>query len=503
MTERHIRKIVIVGGGTAGWMAAAAMTVAVRRDQCEIVLIESDDIGTVGVGEATVPVIKVFNQILGLDENDFIRKTQATFKVAIQYVNWGRIGNTYFHPFGRFGSDFGIVPFHQHWLKLRSLGENPDLDDYGLAASAARLNRFDRPRSDANPVFSTYNYAYHFDAALYARYLRAYSEQRGVKRVEGKIVDVQLRGTDGFIESVLLEGGARIDGDLFIDCSGFRGLLIEQALKTGFEDWRHWLPCDRAVAVPCESAAVLTPYTRATARNAGWQWRIPLQHRIGNGYVYSSQIIGDDEATETLLANLDGKPTKDPWRVRITTGRRKQAWNKNCVSLGLASGFIEPLESTSIHLIQTGVTKLLTMFPDRTFDPLTIDEYNRKVAMEYELIRDFIILHYHATEREDSELWSYCKHMTVPDSLQRKIDIFRRYGRLALDTDVLFKEWSWFAILTGQGIVPENYDPLADTTDLATMRSIMAEMRTVIRSTVDKMPTQREYIARNCAAAPP
>ena len=500
MTDNNIRKIVIVGGGTAGWMAAAALSSVLRRDQCEIVLVESDEIGTVGVGEATIPVIMLFNRLLGLDENDFVRRTQGTFKLGIQFVNWTRLGHTYFHPFGKYGGDFGAVPFHQHWLKLRALGEATDLENYALSAVAARSGRFDRPNPDQNSVFSTYSYAYHFDASLYAKFLRGYAERRGVKRTEGKVVDVQLRGVDGFIENVQLANGTQIGGELFFDCSGFRGLLIEQVLQAGFEDWGHWLPCDRAVAVPCENASVLTPYTRATARDAGWQWRIPLQHRIGNGYVYSSQAISDDEAAATLMANLDGKARAEPRLIRIATGRRKKAWSRNCIALGLAGGFIEPLESTSIHLIQTGITKLLTMFPDRNFDVLTMEEYNRKVALEYERVRDFIILHYHATEREDTKFWSYCKNMSVPDTLQRRMDIFRRYGRLALDADDLFKEASWLAVLMGQGVKPERYDPLTDSFDLDTMRSIMANMRSVICGAVDRMPSHQEFIARYCRA---
>ena len=494
----HIRKIVIVGGGTAGWMAASALAATLPARLCQIVVVESDAIATVGVGEATVPPITLFNRLVGLDENDFVRSTQATFKLGIEFVDWTRRGHSYFHPFGRLGADFGAVPFHQHWLRLG--GGDGGIEEYCLSTAAARLNKFDRPGPNAPSVFSTYSYAYQFDASLYARYLRRHAEQRGVSRVEGKIVDVELRPSDGFIEAVLLEGGARVDGDLFIDCSGFRGLLIEQTLKTGFEDWSHWLPCDRAVAVPCDGVEDLTPYTRSTAREGGWQWRIPLQHRIGNGYVYSSRVISDDKAIETLLANLDGKPRAEPLKLRFAAGRRKQAWNKNCVSLGLASGFIEPLESTSIHLVQTGITKLLTGFPDRDFDPLTISDYNRKVAAEYERIRDFIILHYKATERRDSELWTYCGAMPVPDTLRHRMELFGRFGRLSQDPDDLFKEASWLAVLLGQGIAPARHDPLADCTDPETARAALANMRSVIRETAARMPNQRDYIARHCQA---
>ncbi len=489
-----------MGGGTAGWMAASALSVAVPRHLCEIVLVESSEIGTVGVGEATVPPIMLFNRLLGLDENDFVRKTQATAKIGIQFVDWWRTGQTYFHPFGRYGADFGAVPFHQHWLKLHQLGEAGSLDDYSLSATAARRGRFDRFGGVSAPVLATYSYAYHFDASLYARYLRGYAEQRGVTRIDGKIVDVALRETDGFIQGVRLADERLVDGDFFIDCSGFRRLLIEEALNTGFEDWRHWLPCDRAVAAPCEGIPSLLPYTRSTARAAGWQWRIPLQHRIGNGYVYSSDHVGDDEAAHTLLANLDGKPMAEPRVIKIHAGRRRKAWTKNCVALGLAGGFIEPLESTSIHLVQTGITKLLTMFPDRDFDPLTMEEYNRQVAAEYERVRDFIILHYHATDREDTELWRYCKHMPIPESLQYKLELFRRFGRLTIEQDDLFKEASWTAVLIGQGMVPERYDPLTDSFELSSLRAVMADIRTAVASTAERMPTQQEFVARHWRA---
>jgi tryptophan halogenase len=499
---RQVRKIVIVGGGTAGWMAAAMLSALLPPHQRDVVLVESDEIGTIGVGEATIPIILGFNAILGLDEADFVRKTQGTFKLGIQFVDWGKKGDRYFHPFGRYGGDFGPVPFHQYLLKLRALGENPDLNDYVLSGAAARANRFDRPNAGPSSVFSTYSYAYHFDASLYAKYLRGYAEQRGVRRIEGKIVDVALRATDGFIENVQLESGQRVAGEFFIDCTGFRGLLIEQALKTGFESWTHWLPCDRAVAVPCENAPLLTPYTRATARDAGWQWRIPLQHRVGNGYVYSSQMISDDQAAATLMANLDGRPLADPRPIRIVTGRRKKAWNKNCVALGLAAGFMEPLESTSIHLIQTGLAKLAALFPDADFDPLPIEQYNRRIAYEWERIRDFLILHYHLTDREDTKFWAYCKNMPVPDTLRHKMDMFRSHGRLVVESDELFKEASWLAAMMGQGLIPGRYDPLTDAVDPDTMRSLLANIRGAIRQAADNMPLHSDYIARNCRADP-
>jgi tryptophan halogenase len=504
VSDRHIRKIVIVGGGSSGWMAAAALSFAMRREFCEIVVVESDEIGIVGVGEATIPLIMLYNRLLGLDEADFVRFTQATFKLGIQFLNWGRLGHTYFHPFGRYGGEFGMVPFHQYWLKMRDHGEPTDLDDYALTASAARAGKFDNPGGNPPPnsAFSTYAYAYHFDASLYGKYLRAYAERRGARRIEGKIVDVHLRGEDGFIESVQLASGQRITADLFIDCSGFRGLLIEQTLKTGFEDWSHWLPCNRALAVPCESVEQLTPYTRSTAHGAGWQWRIPLQHRIGNGHVYCSEFTSDDEAAATLLQNLDGKALAPPRQLRFTTGRRRKFWHRNCVALGLASGFLEPLESTSIHLVQTGITRLLNYFPDRDFNPIVTEQYNREAIAEYERVRDFLILHYNATERDDTPFWNYCRTMSIPETLQYKIDLFRTHGRIVyLGTD-LFQGASWLAVMTGQGIWPERHEPLADAVDVGEVRRLLAGVRASIRQTVERMPNQRDYINRNCRAEP-
>ena len=501
MDDLRIRKIVIVGGGTAGWMTAAALGKLLGPDYAEIVVVESDEIGIVGVGEATIPQIGMFNRMLGLDEDDFVRKTKGSFKLGIQFVDWGRKGQTYFHPFDPFGVDMEGVSFHAFWLRLAQAGAPHPITDYSLQAVAAEDDRFMRA-VDAGPKspLSKIAYAFHFDAGLYARFLRQFAEARGVRRQEGKIVRVEQRATDGFIEAVALESGERIEGELFIDCSGFRGLLIEQTLKAGYEDWSHWLPCDRAVAAPCESAPVLTPYTRSTARDAGWQWRIPLQHRTGNGHVYSSRYISDDEAAGVLLSNLDGRPLADPRFLRFVTGRRKQAWVKNCVALGLASGFIEPLESTSIHLIQSGVAKLLQMFPDRTFPQADIDRFNRATRLEMEQVRDFIILHYNLSERDDTAFWRHCRDMDVPETLKEKYRLFETTGRIFRENDELFNDTSWFAVMIGQGMRPKRFDPVAEVLSLDETQRRLAEVRRVMRTCADKMPGHAEFIRRNCAA---
>ena len=495
--NRAIRTVCIVGGGSAGWMAAAALANALQRGTA-ITLIESEEIGTVGVGEATIPPIKIFNQQLGIAEADFVRATQGSFKLGIEFVNWGRQGHRYFHPFGTFGAEFDSVPLHHFWLRAHAKGEAGPLDDYSMAWAAASRGRFDVPSQDRRLVQSTFDYAYHFDAGLYAAFLRKYAEAKGVVRHEGKVANVALNAESGHVESITLADGRDVAADFFIDCSGFRGLLIEGALETGYEDWTHWLPCDRAVAVPC-TRGDFTPYTRSTAREAGWQWRIPLQHRTGNGHVYCSRFISDDDAAATLLANLDGEALAEPRFLRFTTGRRKKFWNRNVVAVGLASGFMEPLESTSLHLIQSAIMRLLALFPDRSFDPLGIDEYNRLTSEEFARIRDFLILHYHATEREDSALWRYCRAMDIPDELAWRMEHFRRYGRLVSAGPELFLNPSWLAVHIGQFNWPERPDPMTDARAVDGTR-LLDGLRRVMGEAADAMPTHQDFIDRHCKA---
>jgi tryptophan 7-halogenase len=502
MANRPYRKFVVVGGGTAGWIAASILIQALKGRIAEVVLVESEEIGTVGVGEATIPPIQFMNSLLGLDEIDFIRKTQATFKLGIQFRNWGKVGREYFHPFGPYGQSIEGVSFHHYWMRLRENGEGGDLDSYALAAVAAKAGRFALPPRDLPPGAPGLGYAYHFDAGLYAKYLRGYAEQRGVTRVEGRIAQVEQRPEDGFVAALMLADGRRVEGDFFVDCSGFRGLLIEQALEAGFEDWSHWLPCDRALAVPCENAYPLTPYTRSTAHSAGWQWRIPLQHRTGNGYVYSSAHISDDEAADTLLKNLDGKALADPRPLRFTAGRRKKSWSKNVVALGLAGGFMEPLESTSIHLVQTGAMRLLSLLPIGGYDPAAEYEYNRLTQIEYEQIRDFIILHYKATERDDAPLWRDCRDMAIPDTLAHKIELFQSRAKIARYDEQLFAEPSWLAVFLGQGITPRDHDRLADVAPYADVVSLVRKVGQTNANIVARLPTHDAFIAAMRQAEP-
>lgn len=503
MTGNCLQNIVIVGGGTSGWMTAMALS-TVLRGRYNIRLVESDEIGIIGVGEATIPMIQRFSKIVGIDEIEFIKETQGTFKLGIEFVNWGKLGDRYMHGFGVVGQDLWTVRFDQYWQKMRRTGQAQDLAAYSITRTAAKANKFMPARFDVpNSPLADMSYAYHFDASLYARYLRKLAQARGVRRTEGKIVQVVQREGDGYVQALLLASGERVEGELFIDCSGFRGLLIEETLKTGYEDWTEWLLCDTALAVPCESALQLLPYTRSTAHRAGWQWRIPLQHRIGNGHVYCSQFVSDDEAASTLLANLDGKPLAEPRRFKFIPGMRKQCWNRNVVAIGLASGFVEPLESTAIHLVQTAVARLIDFFPDQGFNQIDIDEYNRKSRFEYERIRDFIILHYKLNQRDDSKFWQHCAQMPVPDTLRYKMDLYRAHGRIVRTDDELFAEVAWLQVMQGQNLVPERYHPLADLQSEADTVEYLESVRSVIAKCVDVMPDHAAYIAKNCAAAKP
>ncbi|HEY6814095.1 MAG TPA: tryptophan halogenase family protein [Croceibacterium sp.] len=505
MRDDLIRKVVIVGGGTSGWMAAAALAkILGAMPGLSIELVESEAIGTVGVGEATVPPIVLFNSMLGLDEMEFMRETHATYKLGIEFVDWARIGHRYCHPFGSYGLDMLGIDFLHHWLKGRELGDTSAFDEYSIATMAANANKFfpPTPEQPKSPL-AKLAYAYQFDAGLYARYLRRYAEQRGVGRIEGRIVEVEQHPESGFITALRLDNGKRVEGELFIDCSGFRSLLLGQTLGVPFVDWSKWLPNDRAVAIPCKLGPDRKPITRSTARSSGWQWNIPLQHRVGNGHVYCSAYISDDEATEVLLANLEAEPLASPNQLRFLAGHRAKAWDKNVVALGLAGGFLEPLESTSIHLVQTGIARLMTLFPTRDFGEREIERYNRETVQQYVDIRDFLVLHYCATERDDSEYWNYCRNIEPPEGLAEKLAMYRSSGRVFGDQKELFTETSWEAVLIGQGIAPGGYHPVADLLpDDETLRRL-ASIRGTIAQTVAQMPTQEQFLESNGGAIDP
>jgi len=492
--------IVIVGGGTAGWMTAAALVSATERNQCRVTLIESDEIGSVGVGEATLPQMKEFNDFVGIIESDMMQKTNATFKLGIEFVDWGYMGSSYIHPFGAFGRRMGGVDFLHQWVRANQQDKVDAIESYSYAIQACRNARFEFPVEEQDEINSTYAYAYHFDASLYARFLRQFSEPMGLKRIEGKIVDVESHPETGHIQSVRLESGETVSGDYFIDCSGFRSLLMGKTLDVPFEDWSQWLPCDRAAAVPCERSETVLPYTRSTAMPAGWQWRIPLQHRTGNGYVYCSDFISDDEACESLLQNLDGEALAEPRILRFKAGRRKLSWQGNCISVGLSSGFLEPLESTSIYLIQIAITNLIKLFPNKQPDPTLIDEYNRLVDNEYKKVRDFLILHYHLNQRDDSELWRYCTNMEVPDSLKQKMTMFRHRGYIDAYRFGLFSVPSWIAVFLGQGLQPEGFDPFTGNMPLASAVNEMQDLSSSIDRRVQMMPDHGDFLSDFCPA---
>ncbi|MEL6568428.1 MAG: tryptophan halogenase family protein [Pseudomonadota bacterium] len=497
-----IRSVVIVGGGTAGWMSAAALSRYLPAGSCKITLIESEEIGTVGVGEATIPQIATFNKMLGIDEDAFVRATSGTFKLGIEFRDWGRLGERYFHPFGEYGFDLEGTEFHHFWLRQKAAGEPHGLDAYSLNASAAYSGRFMRPDGDPRSVLSKLGYAFHFDATLYAAFLRNYAEQKGVSRIEGRVTDVAQRSGDGHITSVTLSDGRSFTGDLFIDCTGFAGLLIEKTLQAGYDDWRQWLPMDRAVAIPSETVEAPKPYTIATAREAGWTWRIPLQLRTGNGHVYCSDFMDQETATKTLVSALDGAALAEPRHLRFVTGRRRSFWKANCVAIGLSAGFLEPLESTSIHMIQTGIAKLLALFPTQEINPVERDEYNRLLGTSFRHIRDFIILHYAATSRDDSAFWRRMSSMELPESLVHKMALMESSGRFFRYDDELFSVVSWLAVMEGQGHGPRAHNPIANGLSDTNIAASLENMRNLIAKTAGALPTHQQFIDRFCRAAP-
>ncbi|WP_294332883.1 tryptophan halogenase family protein [uncultured Sphingomonas sp.] len=498
MQDKPVTSVVIAGGGTAGWMAAATLSRNFAPDALKITLVESDEIGTVGVGEATIPPILQLNAQLGIDEDELVRRTQGTYKLGIEFIDWGARGSRYFHPFGSYGADLGGIAFHHHWLRTRE----GVLADYSLNTRAAMAGRFDRPSEDPRNVLSKLSYALHFDATLYAALLRERALAQGVEAIEGKIAEVVLDPLSGHVDCLSLADGRALRGDLYIDCTGFRGLLIEQALKTGYEDWSHWLPMDRALAVPTAPNGPPMPFTRSTAGAAGWRWRIPLRHRVGNGHVYSSAFTDDSAAADALVAGLDAPMLATPRRLSFTTGRRRLAWNKNVVALGLASGFVEPLESTSIHMIQRGVVTLMSLFPAAGFAQAEIDCYNRLIRAETEEVRDFVILHYKQTLRDDTPFWRSVQAMAVPDSLAERMAIFAHSGRVLLGPGELFRDTSWVAVLLGQGMAPRGHDPLADSMPEAELRAALQRMRAVIGRGAEALPAHADFLRQRLSPEP-
>ena len=493
--HKPIKKVVIVGGGTAGWISAALLKKVIGAP-IGVELVESESIGTVGVGEATIPPIRLLNNVLGLNESEFLAKTKGTIKLGIQFENWRVEGESYFHSFGAAGKSMAFCHFHHFWQRAQSLGLNTSIWDYDLNYLAAKAGKFAQINSK-DPIIEL-PYAYHFDAGLYAKYLREVSERMGVLRTEGLIEHVEQDKDSGFISSLVLQDGRKIAGDLFIDCSGFRGLLIQQQLGAGFDDWSHWLPCDRAIAVPSERHAATLPYTRSIAHAGGWQWRIPLQHRNGNGVVYSSQHYSQQQALDLLMNNLDSKAIGEPNFIKFQTGRRRQQWSRNVVAVGLSSGFLEPLESTSIHLIQSAIVRLIHLFPHQGIKTADVAEYNRQSKVEYEQIRDFIILHYHVNERNDSHFWRDLRNMEVPDSLRHKIELFRATGRLFREQNDLFLESSWLQVMVGQGIVPQDYHPIANNLSKDKLFEMLNTIQAIKNEPLAKLPSHDDFLQSFC-----
>jgi len=475
-------------------MSAAALSSLIPGNAVSISLVESEQIGTIGVGEATIPDILNFNAMLGIPEAEFLKATNGTFKLGIKFVNWGQLDQDYFHPFGPHGVDMNGIDFHQFWLRYQRDNPASAIEDFSLSAAAAKGGKFALPDANPRSVMSRLRYAYHFDATAYARYLRDYAEQRGVRRIEGKVTDVRQEPETGNITQIDLEDGSSLAGDLFFDCTGFRGLLIDKTLGVPFRDWSHWLPCDTAQAVACELSGDILPYTISTAKKAGWQWRIPTQHRTGNGHIYSSSHMSDDEAIKSLLDDLDGPAIGSPRKINFRTGHRSKLWEKNCVAIGLSGGFLEPLESTSLFLIQEGISKFIALFPTADMPSIVRDEYNRQLIKKFEQVRDFIILHYKATERDDSSFWNYTRTMDVPDSLTNRIELFREAGRIFRYEDELFSKPSWIAVLLGQNIVPKSIDPVVSTVDRAGIGKSLQSMKSAMEGAVTNMPTHQAFL---------
>jgi tryptophan halogenase len=492
--SREVKKVVIAGGGTAGWLAAAALSQQLGK-LLDITLVESDEIGTIGVGEATIPPIRVFHKLLQIDEREFMRATAATFKLGISFENWGERGDTYIHSFGRNGKPAWMCEFHNFWLRSLEIGEKSELGEYCFELEAAKAGRFGTsPQSEIN-------YAYHFDASQYAKFLRAFAERNGLRRIEGKIKEVRQDAGTGFIKALELHSGQVIEGDLFIDCTGFRGLLIEQTLKAGYEDWSHWLPCDSAAAVQTELTGAAPPFTRSIAHGSGWRWCIPLQHRVGNGLVFSSGFQADDAAKQELISSLDGKPLMDPRVIKFKTGRRRRVWDKNVIALGLASGFIEPLESTSIHLMMVGVTRLMHLFPFSGIRQSLVDQYNEGARMEMEKTRDFIVLHYHATERSDTPFWNHCRTMPIPDTLAHRIELFRENAYAYQGDSELFRVDSWTQVMLGQRIMPKAYHHAARMVSEQELRKFLADYRFSVKQAVARLPVHQEFVNQYCKSS--
>lgn len=485
-----VKKVVIAGGGTAGWIAAFALGRKLGR-LLDITLIESEEIGTIGVGEATIPPMRTFHKLLGLDEREFMRATEATFKLGIKFENWGQKGDTYIHSFGKTGQETWLCDFHHFWLRAKELNVAGDFGEYCFELQAAKEHRF------ATLADSDINYAFHLDAGRYAQYLRGISEGHGVKRIEGKIGQV-IQDDAGNISALKLESGELVEGDFFIDCTGFRGLLIEQTLHAGYEDWSHWLPCDRAIAVQTASVRPSVPYTRSIAHDVGWQWQIPLQHRVGNGLVYSSRFISDEDAKQKLLDNIEGELLIQPRTIKFQTGRRREVWKKNCVALGLASGFIEPLESTSIHLIMMGVNRLMHLFPFSGVNDALVSEYNRLSQVEMEQLRDFIVLHYHVTERNDSAFWDYCRTMSIPDTLQLRIDLFKQNAHAYQADGELFRVDSWTQVMFGQRLMPAEYHHLVKLMPEMELKKFLKTISSQVLGAVEKLPPHSEFVKVYC-----